>query len=505
MKQLSSILFILLSALTAKSQLTVQSLHYRNRITNAKIDFKDDIKNHSAIFPQIIDNALPIKNEKGVLVFEQKKSNLTVYPITDLSGGIQYNSNLGAKPIYDLGIGAGVNLSSKKFFFTGKFLPYLSEGGFVRDSIQNKLGADVGTGRALTDNVFQQNELTFAYRPNRFFTFIGGNGKNFFGEGYRSLILSDNAKPAPFFKIETSFGNIKYVNIYNLWKDNTINPEDKTLDQFKYSAMHYISWNITRDFNLSVFEAVVWQSNDTLVNRGFDFNYINPIVFYRPVEFGNGSADNVLLGTNLSYKLNDKNTFYTQLVLDDFLLSEIRARSRWWANKYAFQLGYKSIDFLGKEALYFQTELNVVRPFTFSHNNSSRSYGNLNTSVTHPLGGNFAEALNILSYKKGKFRFTNKLTYSSYGLDTSAVSLGQDIFQPNVNRDREFDHFLFQGLRKNVLNETFIVETPLFKASNIYLNLTYNWRLETSDLGIQNNHMLSIGIRSRIWNRYSDF
>jgi hypothetical protein len=332
-----------------------------------------------------------------------------------------------------------------------------------------------------------------------------GNGRNTFGEGYRSLILSDNTASNPFFKIETSFANVKYVNLYQMWKDNTIDATNTNFDRNKFAAMHYISWNITREFNLSVFETVIWQANDTLVNRGFDPNYLNPIVFYRPVEYGNGSADNVLLGANLSFKFNDKHSIYSQIILDDFLLAEIRARSRWWANKYGFQIGYKSRAFLGKENLYFQAEFNTVRPFTFSHKTSGQSYGNLNASVTHPIGANFFEALAIVSYEREKFRFTNKITYSSYGVDTSGVSYGQNIFVPYKNRDGDYDHFIMQGLKRAGVNETLIIETPLIKDIDLYFNLTYNYRMQFSELGTQNNHAVTIGIRSRIWNRYTDF
>src|SRR5690606_26487963 len=98
---------------------------------------------------------------------------------------------------------------------------------------------------------------------------------------------------------------IKYVNLYNFWRDNSSNPFDTKQDIFKFNSTHYLSWNITRYLNFSVFETVVFQGKDTLVNRGFDFNYINPVVFYRPVEYGLGSSDNVLLGANLSSKITN--------------------------------------------------------------------------------------------------------------------------------------------------------------------------------------------------------
>lgn len=485
----------------------VESMHYRNRIQNSEFYFKDVKENHSSILPAVTP-FFEFENGNGFLGYRDpadgKNYLLKVYPISVLAGGVELGQS-ETRGIYDFGLGAGVDFSLKKFSITGKALPYFNSGAFVRDSIQNSLDIDPGTNRSILNNGYFQGEFIMAYRPHRIFTFLGGYGKNFFGEGYRSLILSDHAGPNPFFKIETAFSSIKYVNLYQMWNDNSVNPLDFSLDRRKFAAQHYISWNITREFNLSIFETVIWQSNDTLINRGFDPNYLNPVVFYRPVEFGNGSADNVLLGTNMSFKFNKDQSIYTQFIIDDFLLAEIRARSRWWSNKYGFQFGYKSRKFLNVENLYGQVEFNVVRPFTFSHETSTQSYGHLNASVTHPIGANFFEVLGIFSYEKNDWRFTNKITYSSYGVDSSEVSYGQNVFVSYDFREGDYDHFIMQGLKKNVLNETFIIERPLISAIDMYLNFTYNWRMEYRQDGIQNNHTFLVGIRSRLWNQYTDF
>jgi len=514
--KLLSILFLLIST-AGYSQLTFKNMHYRDRLEKSGPYFKPNKKTHTTIFP-ILESGVyseksdSSKNDRGYIAFSnannedgKRKYSLKAYPLIALGAGLEGQTAAGIDFQLTTGLGAAVDFTAGKFLISGKFLPYASRGRFLRDSIYNAVNYDPGAGRAIFENGFQKSELLVAYRPNRFFTFIGGHGRNTFGEGYRSLILSDNAMPNPFFKIETTFANVKYVNLYQMWKDNSIDPTDKSLDKKKFAAMHYISWNITKELNLSVFETVIWQANDTLINRGFDPNYINPIVFYRPVEYGNGSADNVLLGANLSYKFDQNQSVYTQIVFDDFLLKELRARSRWWANKYGFQIGYKSREFLDYDNLYFQTEFNVVRPFTFSHKHSGQSYGNMNASVTHPIGANFFEVLNIVSYQPKKIRYTNKLTYSAYGVDSSGVSYGQNIFVSYSNRVGQYNHLVMQGFRKNVLNETFIAEIPLLPKIDLYANFTYNWRMEISEVGTQHNHSIMFGIRSRIWNTYTDF
>jgi len=515
---LSKILFLSLIFLSCKTwtQITIDFLDYRHRIENAPAYFLDNKQLHSGVLPLITTKEeSKFQKEKGQLfTFNQgqkkqtfllePKYGIKIYPIADFGIAGEYQKNNTNNPKYVAGLGLGIDFSSSKFFITGKLMPYATFSSYVADSIQQNFNMDLGTTRTIIGKLFSRNEFLAAYRANKFFTFLGGYGKNFFGEGYRSLLLSDNASNYPFLKIETSFGSIKYVNLYTVWNDNSINPSNKSLDRMKFSAMHYLSWNITKEFNLSVFESVVWQAKDTIANRGFDLNYLNPVVFYRPVEYGGGSADNVLLGLNLSYKINKYNCIYSQVIIDEFLLSQIKSGDKWWGNKWGVQLGYKANDFLVNN-LYFQTEFNVVRPFTYSHKYSSQNYGHLNASVTHPVGANFYEVLNIVSYKKNSHRFTNKITFLSYGADTDSINYGQNIFNSYSDRDGDFGHKIMQGLRTNILNEQFIFETPLLEKIDLYINITYNYRMQYNQLQTIHQHFLMIGIRSRIWNFYGDF
>jgi hypothetical protein len=507
---------LLLFTTTLSAQISIDPLHYRHRIENSWMYMEDAQDIHSGVLPFIYHGGPSrFTSGKGQFLYYQPQQYgnevrapqafraFRVYPLADAGAAFETPSYDGTITAYTAGLGIGADLSTRRFFITGKLMPYLNDGGFVSDSIQQRFNMDLGTTRAITGNLFSRNELLIAFRANKFFTFLGGYGKNFFGEGYRSLLLSDNASNYPFLKLETTFGSIKYVNLYNIWNDNTANPSDKSFDRMKFSAMHYLSWNVTREFNLSIFEAVVWQNRDTIAHRGFDINYLNPVVFYRPVEYGMGSADNVLLGANLSYKFTKNHCAYTQVILDEFLLSKIKDGSHWWGNKWGIQLGYKSNRFL-MDDLYFQTEFNVVRPFTYSHKYSTQNYGHLNASVTHPIGANFYEVLNILSYKKEKHRITNKITYACYGIDTDTINYGQNIFNSYSDRNGDNGHLIMQGLRTNVLNEQLIFETPLLEKIDLYFHITYNYRMHFTPGETIHHHFVFVGLRSRIWNVYDD-
>lgn len=500
-------LLFLFVGLNAFTQIRIADLHYRNDTTGQSFELDQSI--HSSVKPFIVQDVIENYTGKGMMKkyaycegahLSQSPKGFKLYPLANLSIGYANLNGL----TYTAGVGLGVDYGIGNFFVTGKFLPYYSQNNYMTDSIIQFSNVYPGAGRELVPNVFQNSELLAAYRVNKFFTFMGGYGKNFFGEGYRSLLLSDNAAANPFLKIETSFASIKYVNLYQVWRDIYEPPNQTSANALKFSASHYLSWNITKDFNLSIFETVVMGGKDSLSNRGFDLNYLNPVVFYRPVEYATGSADNVLLGVNMSYKTLQHHTFYYQLILDEFLLSELKAGNQWWANKFGMQFGIKAKDFLIDD-LYFQTEFNFVRPFTYSHKYSAQSYGHLNAPVAHPIGANFYEAINIFSYKKGKHQFTNKLSYSAYGVDTSAVNYGQNIFHSYADRDGNYGHEILQGLKTNVINNQFIYEYPILPKINLYATAQYNFRLEINNYATKYNHFLQVGLKSRIWNRYTDF
>lgn len=179
-----------------------------------------------------------------------------------------------------------------------------------------------------------------SWDPGKYFNFTLGRGKHFIGEGHRSLFLSDEASAYPYLRITTSVWRAKYVNLFTMMNDIRGAQGDPSRFQRKYASMHYLSVNASRRINLALFEAIVWSQGDSLYPRGFDVNYLNPIIFYRPVEFAHGSPDNALLGFSASVKAGHHTLFYAQVMLDEFLLREVRAGDGWYANKQALQAGW---------------------------------------------------------------------------------------------------------------------------------------------------------------------
>ena len=113
-----------------------------------------------------------------------------------------------------------------------------------------------------------------------------------------------------------------------------------------------------------------------------------------------GSPDNALAGIDFKANIKHRAQLYGQLLLDEFILSEIKNKPTSWVNKWGLQLGIKYLDAFGIKNLDIQVEANRVRPFTYSHNDTISNYTHYNQPLAHPLGANFQEVLGILLWLK---------------------------------------------------------------------------------------------------------
>jgi len=142
-----------------------------------------------------------------------------------------------------------------------------------------------------------------------------GYDKNFIGNGYRSLFLSDWGNSNLFLKLNTRVWKINYQNLFMELMPQFRKSGDTLLDR-KYAAMHHLSMNVTKWLTLGLFEGIIFGR----VNH-FDFQYLNPIIFYRSIEGTVGSPDNALAGFDFKANIAHKLQFYGQLLLDEFILS----------------------------------------------------------------------------------------------------------------------------------------------------------------------------------------
>ncbi|WP_164510794.1 hypothetical protein [Nonlabens xiamenensis] len=285
------------------------------------------------------------------------------------------------------------------------------------------------------------------YNPSKYFNLQLGHGQHFIGDGYRSLVLSDNSQPFPYFKVNAKFWKLDYTVLYTSLRDVRSAVTADESFRTKFMTHHYLSWNATKRLNIGLFESVLWQDDN---QRGFDFNYVNPVIFYQTVELETGSrGGNALLGATAKYKLTDYVTAYAQLVLDEFSGGSVASGDGSYQNKSGYQLGLKWQNAFKTPGLFLQAEYNRVRPYTYSHNSIVLNYGNSNQALAHPWGANFYEAILIGRYTKNRWYGIAKFIYGERGFDvlsdTDNAFYGGNIYRSEDNRISDNGNELGQG------------------------------------------------------------
>lgn len=329
------------------------------------------------------------------------------------------------------------------------------------------------------------------YKAGPYFHFTLGKGRNFIGEGYRSLFLSDEAYGYPYFKITTTAWHIRYQNLFALM-DGRDAQSDPLRSVKKYTSMHYLGWAVSKRVNAGIFEAVVWQDNDPRYPRGFDLAYVNPVIFYRPVEFGLGSPDNALLGLALSVKVGRSSTLlYAQMVLDEFLLANVRAGNGWYGNKQGLQLGAVAHDAFCTKGLMLRAEMDYIRPFLYSHIDARQNYAHFGQPLAHPYGSGVLETIAQGEWRKGRWLLGNTFSYAVMGQDTTSGqggSYGNNIFLSERDRafltgsrQRDFGYYLGEPRRMTVVQNEMRAGWLLEPRAGLMVEVAWTYRAQATE------------------------
>ena len=368
----------------------------------------------------------------------------------------------------------------------------------------------------IDDGERQQSTLNatgqVTYQPNKYFQFQLGQGKNFIGDGYRSMLLSDYATFYPYFKITTTFWNIQYTNLYTSMIDRQSGLTSQGIFPRKYVTSHHLSWNVTPRLNIGLFETVIYQ--DSSNTRGFDFHYLNPVIFYRPIEFEIGSnGGNALIGFNAKYKITDDIHAYGQFIFDELSLARNELGEGCWCNKYGWQLGIKSYNTIISN-LTVQTEVNSATFYTYSHRTPLQNYANYNLPLAHPLGANFIESMSIIRYQKDRWTGKFQLMYAVQGRDSSSTTthFGSDINRPFEDKDPStyYGNELLQGIRTTTTFADISVGYIINPRSNFHIELGYRYRglrpeIEVGNLQSTTDGFIYLGFKTNFVNWYYDY
>lgn len=314
---------------------------------------------------------------------------------------------------------------------------------------------------------------------NRYMDLQFGHTRNFIGDGYRTFILGDNQPEYLNMRLNTRIWKLNYTNIWAELRDRM--PGAYTIQNRHYMATHHLGLNLGKNFNLGMFETILFQRDSGYTNTGFDPNYLNPVIFYKSVENGLNSTDKAILGINWKYNFLKHFSHYGQGVISEFVMKEMLAGKGWWGNKYAWQLGLKYINVAGVRNLDLQIEYNYARPFMYTSYSARQTLSNFGQPLAHPLGANFKEMLAVVRYQPAKRWFiTAKVIMATYGNDTNGSNVGKDIrMSYNTNTAGTYGNFVGQGALTRLTMADLLVS--FMPSHNFFIDLKLGMRLTESD------------------------
>ena len=354
---------------------------------------------------------------------------------------------------------------------------------------------------------FSYSVAGISYRFNKFFNIQLANDKVFIGDGYRSLLLSDNSVPYPFLRLTTNIGKFQLTNVYAEIVDKT-SPKTSYTQSYKrkFFAAKTIEFKIKK-WTFGIFETIIWKNQDSSQTRGFEWAYLNPIVFLRPVEYTFGSPDNAIIGIIIKNQCTKNTTIYAQIVLDEFQFKQLFTNNRgWWANKHGFQLGIKTKKFFGNPHLSALFEFNTVRPYTYSHESPILSYSNSNEPLAHPAGANFIEFVQKIDYAHKNYYLNFHFNFLRKGIDNrNQQNVGENILLNYLTRDKDYGNSTLQGTNDDIIFIDFKIGKIINRKNNLRVEFGYTYRNEIINFNSSTTaNIFTFGIKSSFRNLYYD-
>jgi len=474
------------------------------------------------------DSATGRSRKPFLKAFYQKKSDfysvnvkdfvLHVNPVIYFSGGKEWSGSTNYNYINTRGIEVRGMIAKKIGFYTfmadnqAIFPQYTRNFIAAADAVPNE-GYYKTNGAYVSDFLTARGYITFQVTP--YINFQFGHDKNFIGHGYRSLVQSDFSANNTFLKTNLRIWKLNYMALFNVMNAQVSFPGD-TLYPKKYNAIHHLSINIGKKFNLGIFESIMFGRGDSMQQGTFDIGYLNPVIFYRYMEQQNGSYDNAMLGMDFKWLLLKHFSLYGQFVIDELIIDQVKSGDGWWGNKQGLQLGMKYINVAGIKNLDLQLETNWARPFMYQHKNLYTSFTHYNQAVAHPLGANFKEFIAIVRYQPiARLHLTLKTIAYQYGADSSSVLTQNGVGQNNggnplksympVAQANPFNQFIGQGVKTNVLYISFTASYMV--KHNLFVDFTQILRKSDSAIDSRdlNTNFTSIALRWNIGQRLQEF
>jgi hypothetical protein len=442
-------------------------------------------------------------------LFQEQTSEYTFFAdfLTDLELG---RDNIGKTTTYvnTRGYQIGGTVGSKFYFYSSGYEDQARFPDYYYNYVQQiQFVPGQAYDRDETERTADWSYVTaiISYTPIKQLNITLGEDKTFIGDGYRSLLLSDNAANYPLLRLTANLGKVQYMWMITNMEDQQLTIfDDFGNNRRKWADFHYLDWNITNRLSLGFFNAVIIaDANDVGQTHGFDFNNINPVLFSPALGPRTPYPDEVYEGFTGKYKIFDKTAIYAQLLIQNFNGSDFFSGNS-NNNTNGYQIGIRGADLFKVTNFNYLFEYNTVKPYTYAGQQSISSYTDYSQPLGDPLGANFKETIGILNYTIGRFDFQGEGEYASFGLDPADADFGQNVTLP-FSAASTPNGVTGQGIATHLYYTEGTVSYLINPKLNLRIELGGLYRYEKNDVSSNKTEMITFSIKSSFRNLYHDF
>ena len=334
-----------------------------------------------------------------------------------------------------------------------------------------------------------------SYSPSKHFNIMAGSGKLFVGNGYRSLLLSDNAFNYPYAKVNYHNKKFSYTAAWasmQVIKNGryVFNILSEPIFRKKAFTFQYLSYKPIQRLEIGLYQAVMWKAQGPN-NRQFDYNILNPLIFSHTVQYNMSDNNNVMLGANINFKVTNDILVYAQFMADDIAKKET-----------GLQGGLKYFNVAGVRNLYAQVEYNKVSAYSYSYPKAFQSFSHYNQPIASQLGANYSELVAITNYRWRDFFVSAKLNFIQFGKDSTRMYAGNTVIMDYLNTNRIDNTMQLKTTTQFIdLKMGYVVN----RASNLCVSVGAMLRNSSNVKETVQTNYVYFSVGTAITNKYYDF
>lgn len=209
-------------------------------------------------------------------------------------------------------------------------------------------------------------------------------GRQFIGDGYRSLLISDASFTYPYLKFTWQNDYLLYSWSNMLLQEYGF-PVAVKVPPFrrKSATIHTIGFNLKNRIQFTIVKMQLYNNPDSVGKYTLSFKQLNPLIL--PEQ--SSSKNHSIWGFNLKFNPIPNIAVYNQWAIDNPFSNSSR--------HYAVQVGTKVYGRLRNHTPYLNVEYNRVPAMTYASNNPILGWKHYTEPLAHPYGHNFEEGVFI--------------------------------------------------------------------------------------------------------------